>query len=76
MWSAFVCLVKYTINNVTENDSKEYVGNRMADMFAGVISKLMQALKIMLTNDYKDDEIKKTLHNKLTIEPIADNEEE
>lgn len=48
----------------------------MADMFAGVISKLMQALKIMLTKDYKDDEIKKTLHNKLTIEPIADNEEE
>ena len=27
-----VCLVKYTINNVTEKDSKEYVGNRMADM--------------------------------------------
>ena len=55
----FVCLVKYTINNVTEKDSKEYVGNRKADLFAGVISKLMQALKIVLTNDYKDDEIKR-----------------
>ena len=28
----FVCLVKYTINNATENDSKEYVGNRRADL--------------------------------------------
>lgn len=28
----FVGLVKYTINNTTENDSKEYVGNRRADL--------------------------------------------
>lgn len=49
------------LQNVTEEDSKEYVGIRMADMLAGVISKLMQALKNALTNDYKDGEIKKTL---------------
>lgn len=49
------------LQNVTEEDSKEYVGIRMADMLAGVISKLMQALRNALTKDYKDGEIKKTL---------------
>lgn len=32
MLRVFVCLVKYTINNVTEKHSKEHVGNGMADM--------------------------------------------
>lgn len=49
------------LQNVTEEDSKEYVGLRMADMLAGLISRLMQSLKISLTGDYKDGKIKKTL---------------
>ena len=49
------------LQNVTEEDSKDYVGIRMADMLAGLISKLMQSLKNALTGDYKDGEIKKTL---------------
>ncbi len=49
------------LQNVTEVDSKDYVGIRMADMLAGLISKLMQSLKNALTGDYKDGEIKKTL---------------
>lgn len=49
------------LENVTEEDSKGYVGIRMADMFAGLISRLMQSLKISLTGDYKDGKIKKTL---------------
>lgn len=49
------------LQNVTEEDSKDYVGIRMADMLVGLISKLMQSLKNALTGDYKDGEIKKTL---------------
>ena len=49
------------LQNVSEKDSKDYVGIRMADMLAGLISKLMQSLKLALTNNYKDGEIKKTL---------------
>lgn len=49
------------LRNVSEVDSKDYVGIRMADMLAGLISKLMQSLKVALTNTYKDGEIKKTL---------------
>lgn len=49
------------LQNVTEEDSKDYVGIRMADMLAGLISKLMQSLKNALTGDYKDGEVKKTL---------------
>ncbi|MDO5151258.1 MAG: hypothetical protein Q4D76_17990 [Oscillospiraceae bacterium] len=49
------------LQNVTEEDSKEYVGIRMADMFVGLISRLMQSLKISLIGDYKDGKIKKTL---------------
>ena len=49
------------LRNVSEVDSKDYVGIRMADMLAGLISKLMQSLKAALTNDYKNGEIKKTL---------------
>ena len=49
------------LENVTEEDSKNYVGIRMADMLAGLISRLMQALKASLTGDYKDGKVKKTL---------------
>lgn len=31
------------LQNVTKEDSKEYVGLRMADMLAGLISRLMQS---------------------------------
>lgn len=49
------------LQNVSEKDSKDYVGIRIADMLAGLISKLMQSLKLALTNNYKAGEIKKTL---------------
>lgn len=49
------------LQNVTEEDSRDYVGIRMADMLAGLISRLMQSLKNALTGDYKDGEIEKTL---------------
>lgn len=49
------------LQNVTEEDSREYVGLRMADMLVGLISRLMQSLKISLNGDYKDGKIKKTL---------------
>lgn len=49
------------LQNVTEEDSIDYIGIRMADMLAGLISKLMQSLKLVLTGDYKDGEIKKML---------------
>lgn len=49
------------LENVTEEDSKDYVGIRMADMLVGLISRLMQSLKISLTGNYKDGKIKKTL---------------
>lgn len=49
------------LENVTEEDSKDYVGIRMADMLAGLISKLMQSLKASLIGDYKDRKIEKTL---------------
>lgn len=49
------------LQNVSEEDSMDYVGIRMADMFAGLISKLMQSLKLALIGDYKDGEIKKIL---------------
>ena len=40
------------LQNVSEKDSKDYVGIRIADMLAGLISKLMQSLKLALTNNY------------------------
>ena len=49
------------LENVTEEDSKDYVGIRMADLLVGLISRLMQSLKISLTGNYKEGEIKKTL---------------
>lgn len=49
------------LENVTEEDSKDYVGIRMADMLVGLMSRLIQSLKISLIGDYKDGKIKKTL---------------
>lgn len=49
------------IKNVTEEDSRNYVGIRMADMFAGLLSKMMQSLSVSLKGDYSDGIIKKTL---------------
>ena len=49
------------LKNVIEEDSKDYVGIRMADMFVGLISRLMQSLKISLTGNYKEGKIKKIL---------------
>ncbi len=49
------------LQNVTEEDSKDYVGIRMADMLVGLISKLMQSLKDSLRGNYKDGKIKKIL---------------
>lgn len=49
------------LRNVSEVDSKDYIGIRMADMLAGLMSKIMQSLNVALMNNYKDGEIKKTL---------------
>ena len=49
------------LHNVLEVDSKYFFGIRMADLLAGVISKLMQSLNVALLNNYKNGEIKKTL---------------
>lgn len=45
--------------NLKEASSQEYVGIRMADMFIGLISKVMQSLKKVLTNDYVNERIEK-----------------
>lgn len=47
--------------NLKEASSQDYVGIRMADMFIGLISKVMQSLKKVLTNDYVNERIEKTL---------------
>ncbi|MDE6253642.1 MAG: hypothetical protein K2M78_13585 [Lachnospiraceae bacterium] len=49
------------IKNVSEGNSLDYAGIRMADMFVGLISKLMQSLKTSLTNDYVNEKVEKTL---------------
>ena len=49
------------LENVTEEDSKDYVGIRMADLLVGLISRLMQSLKKALIGEYKNGNIKKTL---------------
>lgn len=49
------------LKNVTEEDSKDYIGIRMADMLAGLISRLMQSLKTALSGDYKKGNVKKIL---------------
>ncbi len=49
------------IKNVSEGNSLDYAGIRMADMFVGLISKLMQSLKKSLTNDSANEKVEKTL---------------
>ncbi|MDO5147509.1 MAG: DUF3800 domain-containing protein [Eubacteriales bacterium] len=49
------------IINVSEEDSKSHVGIRMADMLAGIISKLMQSLGTSLNGNYKDGGVEKAL---------------
>ena len=49
------------LQNVTEEDSKEYVGIRMADMLGGLISRLMQSLKVSLAREYQTGKVEKTL---------------
>lgn len=49
------------LQNVTEEDSKEYVGIRMADMLGGLISRLMQSLKASLAGEYQTGKIEKAL---------------
>lgn len=49
------------LQNVTEEDSKNYVGIRMADMLGGLISRLMQSLKSSLTSNYWNGKNEKTL---------------
>lgn len=49
------------IQNVEESKSDEVVGIRMADMIAGLVSRLMQSLHSSLTNNYPEGVIHKTL---------------
>ncbi len=47
------------LSPVTEVDSKEYVGVRMADMLAGMISKLLKSLHTALEYDSFEDGVNK-----------------
>lgn len=47
--------------NCREEDSTSFCGLRAADMFAGLISRLMQAISSALKNDYSNSAISKTL---------------
>lgn len=49
------------IKNVSDGNSLDYIGIRMADMFVGLISRLMQSLKVSLTNDSANEKVEKTL---------------
>lgn len=49
------------ISNLSEQDSKECVGIRMADMIIGLISRMMQSLNKDLHGDYTNGEMKKKL---------------
>ena len=49
------------IVNVDEGDSKEFAGIRMADMLAGIVSRLMHSLSLSLRGDYANGTINKTL---------------
>ena len=49
------------LQNTTEEDSKDYVGIRMADMLGGLISRLMQSLRLSLSGDYKGERFEKVL---------------
>ena len=49
------------LHNTTEEDSKDYAGIRMADMLGGLISRLMQSLRLSLSGDYKGERFEKVL---------------
>lgn len=49
------------LQNVIEGDSKNHIGIRMADILAGLISKLMQSLNTALKGDYNGCGIRKKL---------------
>ena len=51
------------LNNSDEADSKEYAGLRMADMMAGILSKLMKGLCDSLSYQSIDDGINKKILN-------------
>lgn len=48
------------VQNVSEGDSKDFIGIRMADIFAGIIAKMMKALSSALTPP-PGDEIKRII---------------
>lgn len=49
------------LQNITEEDSKDYAGIRMADMLGGLISRLMQSLRLSLSGDYNGKSFEKVL---------------
>lgn len=49
------------LQNAAEEDSKAYVGIRMADMLGGLISRMMQSLSVSLTGDYDGEKFEKIL---------------
>ncbi len=51
------------LTNVSECDSKDCIGIRMADMFAGIIAKMMKSLSVSLTPS-KNGKIEKVILNK------------
>ena len=53
--------IEVGLKNVIEEDSKNCIGIRVADMLIGLISRLMQSLKGSLRGDYKTGSVKKIL---------------
>lgn len=53
---------------VRQVDSKECFGIRMADMLAGIIGKLLKAIRAELTYHSKEDELKKNLFDEKWFE--------
>lgn len=53
--------IEVGLKNVIEENSKNCIGIRMADMLIGLISRLMQSLKVSLRGDYKTGRVKKIL---------------
>lgn len=59
--STFLAAETEGIINISEGNSKEFVGIRMADMLIGLVSKMMQSLKESLTSNYSNEKIEKRL---------------
>ena len=49
------------LQNTSEEDSKDYIGIRMADMLGGLISRLMQSLRTALEGAYNGENFEKIL---------------